>query len=249
MAPLNPKASAWDQIGGLFWTQGRVSARPSQSELDEFCSGIEPNQKVCVIGASTKELCEEVISLDAQLTVIDFSQKMIQDLSLVLNEGDLRVLDITAEIPADLDARFDFVLSDRLINRFDHEEARRGVEGMSNLLLSGGIMRTSVKLGLYPMDRTMLSHAAEADCVDDFWDEATQTIDFSRAGASLEAGLLPHGSIDKILLKDWYKGRGREKRFTEQEIETLLKEAHFEDIQASIFPDASETKMFMGIRV
>lgn len=244
MTASNPKADAWDQIGGLFWTQGRVSARPSRTELDMFCADLVPGQRVCMVGASTRELAEEILNRGAQLTVLDFSQRMVRDLASVIDHADIRVADITGELPADLVGVHSRVVSDRLVNRFDGAEAAKGARGMAALLGKGGVLRTSVKLGLYPMDKTMLEHAEDAGTADTFWDAESRTIDFSKAGASLEAGMLPHGSIDIKLLKQWYVGRGREKRFDDREVRDILLAAGLTDVNAVEFPDAPDTAMF-----
>lgn len=240
----NPKAHAWNEVGGLFWTQGRVSARPSQAELDAFCAGIDSTHRVCVIGASTKELAESLLQRGATVTVLDFSERMCRDLENAVSGADVRVADITADLPADLVGRQDFVLSDRLVNRFDGAEAQLGVNGMASLVGARGEVRTSVKLGLYAMDETMLEHAREQGTADLFWDQETRTIDFSQAGESLEAGVLPHGSIDLAVLKSWYVGRGREKRFEDEEVFELLSIAGLADISVSEFPDAPGTNLY-----
>lgn len=248
MTLSNPKASAWNQIGGLFWTQGRVSARPSRTELDLFTADMMPGQRVCMIGASTRELAEEILRRGARLTVLDFSERMVRDLSSVIDDADIRVADITGNLPADLEGAHSWVVSDRLVNRFDAAEALKGVDGMSALLAEGGLVRTSVKLGLYPMDEKMLEHAGATGRAETFWDADSRTIDFSKAGASLEAGVLPHGSIDLELLKQWYIGRGKEKRFNDTEVRDVLLAAGLADVTSEEFPDAPGTAMFTARR-
>jgi hypothetical protein len=232
----------------MFWTHGRTSARPSLIELDAFCSDVNRGDRVCVVGASTKELAEALLARQAKVTVLDFSARMCKDLGEIVDGADIRVTDITAPLPGDLIGVYDFVLSDRLINRFDAAEARRGVEGMAMLLNSSGEVRTSVKLGLYAMDEIMLEHARKQGNASLFWDEATQTIDFSKAGESLDAGVLPHGTIDLDLLKSWYVGRGREKRFGDADVRELLAQSGLVDISVSKFPDAPGTNFYIAHR-
>lgn len=247
-ATENPKAEAWNGVGGMFWTHGRITARPSLTELEAFCSGVQHGHRVCVVGASTKELAEALIARRAEVTVLDFSARMCRDLADALDGADIRVVDITAPLAADLVGLYDFVLADRLINRFDAAEAKRGVGGMASLLNPSGEVRTSVKLGLYAMDELMLEHARRHGDPSLFWDESTQTIDFSRAGESLDAGVLPHGTIDLDLLKSWYVGRGREKRFSDAEVCELLAQAGLVDIAVSKFPDAPRTNFYIARR-
>lgn len=240
----NPKAEAWNKIGGKFWTEGRKSARPSALELDLFTTGISATDRVVVVGASTKELVEELMGKGARVVTIDFSDQMCIDLRDAVPDADVRVVDVTRPIPHELVGTADWVLSDRLINRFDAAEAATGVSGMVSLLSGGGMLRQSVKIGLYAMDETMLAHARKAGVAHTFWDEATNTIDFSRAGVSLDSGILPHGEIDMDLLKQWYLGRGREKRFSDAEVRDLFEQAGCVVEQVQPFPDAPETLMY-----
>lgn len=248
MKSNNPKTDAWNHIGGLFWSQGRTSARPSSVELDLFCADVASGERVCLVGASTLELAEELLRLGARLTVLDFSERMVDDLTAAVDGADIRVCDITAPVPEDLLGVHSWVLADRLINRFDASEAVKGVQGMASLLAAGGVLRNSVKLGLYPMDETMLNHAQAAGTAETFWNAETRTIDFSLAGESLETGILPHGTIDIELLKQWYLGRGREKRFDEAEILDLLTSAGLTEPEVAEFPDAPGTAMFSARR-
>lgn len=240
----NNKVEAWNKIGGKFWTEGRKSARPSAEELDLFTTGISTTDRVVVVGASTKELVENLMGKGIRVMTIDFSDQMCDDLCEAVPDAEVRVVDVTRPIPSDLLGTADWVLSDRLINRFDAAEAATGVAGMASLLSDGGMLRQSVKIGLYPMDETILAHAREAGATHLFWDEETSTIDFSRAGDSLDSGILPHGEINMDLLKQWYIGRGREKRFSDAEVRDLFEQTGCVVEKVQPFPDAPETLMY-----
>lgn len=220
----NTKAAAWDIIGSLFWEQGRKSAKPSQAELDLFSQGIAPGDRVCVVGASTKELVTLLMDRGARVTVYDFSQGMCASLAAALGNAPvpvtIRQLDITAPLDADLIGSQDFVLNDRLINRFTWPEAKSALTNMCALARDGKV-RASIKLGHYPMDLRMIELGEKRGTLDEFYDRDSRTIDFSRAGSVLEDALLPHGDMDPKLLLQWYRGRAAEKRFEDGDVAAL----------------------------
>ncbi|MGF1427368.1 hypothetical protein [Kitasatospora sp. LaBMicrA B282] len=247
----NQKAEAWDLIGSLFWESGRTTAKPSDEEIGLFTAGIEPGDRCTVVGASTKDLVEALIALGAEVTVLDFSERMCADLRAALPAGSCRVLrhDITRPAPAELRGTQRFVLNDRLVNRFSETEALRGIEGMLDLLADGGQLRASIKLGLYPMDERMIELGTERGCVATFFDAAEKVIDFGAAGDVLTDALLPHGDIAPELLLQWYRGRGREQRFDHEDIVALLGRARvaergLELLDAEEFGQAPKTRLY-----
>lgn len=241
------KSAAWDNIGGLFWTEGRVSARPSAAELDMYLDGIQAGQPCAIIGASTKDLVTAAVERRADVTVLDFSARMCADLAAAVSGIAVRQADITRPVPADLRCTQAWVLSDRLLNRFTADEAALGIAGMARMLAPGGTMRTSVKLGRYPMDDAMIAVGQERGTLGEFWDEATSTIDFTASGTVLDDAVLPHGHIDRELLLRWYRGRGREKRFTAEEVRAALAAVTglpADAIRERTPPDAPGTAMY-----
>lgn len=243
------KAAAWDVIGSLFWELGRPSARPSQGEIEEFLAELPAGGACTVVGASTKELVEAVVAAGLRATVLDFSQRMCSDLEAALAPGfcEIRQHDITHEPPKDLAGSQSAVLSDRLLNRFDGAEAATAIAGMAGLLAPGGELRTSVKLGFYPMDLRMIELGRERGCLHEFYDEESRVLDFSAAGAVIEDAVLPHGEIPRDLLLEWYRGRGREKRFKDEEVRMLptLAGVPLELRLAREVPDSPETSMYV----
>lgn len=247
----NAKAEAWDNVGSLFWQQGRVSARPSQAELDLFTSGISAGSRCTVVGASTKHLVQTLVELGAQVTVLDFSQQMCADLAVAVDQADVRVHDITTPAPAELAGTQDYVLCDRLVNRFGPAEAAAGLSGMVGLLAEGGQLRATIKLGLYPMDEQMIALGEQRGTLTTFWDEQTSTIDFGTAGSVLDDALLPHGDIDPAILLAWYRGRGKEQRFSHQDVLNLLAESRaggtaVESVTDAELPDAPKTRLYVA---
>ncbi len=247
----NAKSAAWDLIGSLFWESGRTTAKPSEEEIGLFLAGVRPGARCTVVGASTKDLVEALIALGARVTVLDFSERMCADLRDALPAGSCEVLrhDITRPAPAPLRATQDFVLNDRLVNRFGQDEARAGLEGMLDLLADGGQLRASIKLGLYPMDERMIAAGRERGTLEAFFDENAKVIDFAAAGDVLTDALLPHGVISPDLLLQWYRGRGREQRFDHEDVVALLGEARTEGrslrlVSATMFGQAPQTRMY-----
>lgn len=247
----NPKSDAWDLLGSLFWESGRTSAKPSDEEIGLFNAGIEAGDRCSVIGASTIGLVEALIALGAEVTVFDFSERMCADLRAALPAGSCRVSrhDITLPAPPELRGTQDYVLNDRLINRFDGLEARKGLEGMLDLLTDGGLLRASVKLGLYPMDERMIALGEERGSLASFYDADSKVIDFSAADEILPDALVPHGDIAPELLLPWYRGRGREQRFDHGDILKLIDATNvegrwFELLTSDDFARAPQTRLY-----
>lgn len=244
----NEKAQAWENVGGLFWTLGRMSARPSEAEISEFLTSIGDDSCVMVIGASTKDLVEAAAKVAARVVVLDFSARMIADLgdSLPAGTAELHVVDITQMPPQQLRGTADFVLSDRLINRFTTSEAAAALQSMLTLAKLGGQVCTSVKIGLYEMDHRMIEEAKRSGCLDAVWDAETKTIDFGHSDEVLERAVLPHGDIPREVLLSWYRGRKKETRFDRSDVLALLGQCQtaVEVIGVGPLPDAPSTDWF-----
>jgi hypothetical protein len=249
----NHKADAWNIIGGLFWSEGRKSARPTQAEIELFTVGIPREARCAVVGASTKDLIEALLARDLQVSVFDFSSKMCADLEAALSKPRLRVemLDITCPIPLHFTGSQDFILCDRLINRFTTVEAACALKGMRALLTDPGEIRASVKLGFYEMDYLMFASGKETGTLHEFYDSATQTINFAKAGDVLDRALLSHGSINRDILLRWYRGRGSETRFSHDSVLELFKRSHeqkqsIDVMRVATSPDSQSTTFFFA---
>lgn len=243
---MNKKVSAWDQVGGQFWTKGRESAKPSARELNIFSEGVRPDDTCVIVGASTKGLVEKLLEITPNVLVLDFSPRMCSDLAAAVPDAEVIVQDITASPTNALLGSADWVISERLINRMDWDETARAVESMRLILRPGGTMRTSVWIGLYPMDEAMIKIGRKSGTLDKFWDEENTVIDFSAAKDELSEALISHGSIDRGTLLRWYEGRGKEKRFTESEVMGLIEDAGLENIESFVMLDATSSRMFTG---
>jgi len=251
----NEKAHAWELIGDQFWTIGRVAARPSAREHDLFLNGVGPGDRVCVVGASTKYLIEDAAARGAHVTVLDFSERMCTDLERALDRPDIavRLVDITQPIAPDLQGAFELVLNDRLINRFATAEAIRACAGM--LSLAGhGTVRASVKLGFYDIDLRLIEYGQAEGTLADYYDASDKTFHFVKAGAVLDRALVAHGDIDRDVLLEWYRRRGKETRFDDEDVRRLLASPDLNRdgavaLQAVVpFPDAPKTQLYQFAR-
>ncbi|MCG8028060.1 MAG: class I SAM-dependent methyltransferase [Candidatus Thiodiazotropha taylori] len=244
---INIKSKGWDELGSLFWSKGRESARPSAHEINLFLSGVKTGNALTIVGASTKDLIEKALDLNVDVTVLDFSEVMCRELKKILHRHcSIFCVDITDRLPDDLWFTSDLVLSDRLFNRFTEFEAKTAIRNMSLLLKNNGAIRTSVKLGYYPMDELMIKEGERSGRLQDFFDSSTDTIDFRAAGDIVEACLLPHGNIPIRKLVQWYRMRGREKRYSDEDMHRIVKEFGSKLMISSQewFPNAPETMLY-----
>ncbi|BCJ07379.1 hypothetical protein PRtIB026_A28980 [Pseudomonas sp. RtIB026] len=187
-----------------------------------------------------------------KVSVFDFSSRMCSDLAAELEvQGVSAVsvfrLDITKSIPSEQRGQFDLVVSDRLINRLTEDECLLALHGMSELLAPGGEIRTSVKLGLYPMDEKMLVMAGRAGIASNFFDSVTNTIDYAKAGELLESCIVAHGDIPRDSLLQWYRGRGKEKRYSADDVVRISEAAVVPSrlIEWVELPDAPSTRLYI----
>jgi SAM-dependent methyltransferase len=249
--PVSAKSAAWDHIGGMFWRLGRKSAKPSEAEIGIFLDAA-PGTRLCIVGASTRDLAEAALARGFELTVLDFSPVMCRDLRAELAGRPIRVEqgDIL-DPPEDLvRSGFDLVLSDRLVNRFDSSHAQSCVEGHCRLLRPGGEARMSVKLGFYALDDALIREAERQGLAEEVYDPSDRTIDYSKARSVLEAVPVRHGDIPREALIEWYVGRGRESRFEAEQLEAIGDRASApigELLASRKFPDAPDT-MLLSIR-
>jgi hypothetical protein len=219
----NPKSSAWDHVGSLFWELGRPSARPDAATIERFVEGFDVGAALLIVGASTRDLVVSAVRRGAEVTVIDFSRRMCDDLAATLGTLPVRILlaDITDDCSHVGQRRFAGVLSDRLVNRFTLEELDRALRSMTRLARAGQEIRFTGKHGYYPMDLRLLELGRADGTLARFYDERTHTIDYPAAAHLLERALVPHGNIPRAVLLPWYLGRGKETRYFPGDVERL----------------------------
>jgi hypothetical protein len=216
-----------------------------------FLDGVAPGARCGIIGASTKELVEAAVERRAAVTVFDFSPVMLADLAAEVGEGTCAYvrLDALEAVPEALRGSFRFVLADRLVNRFTRQEVPTFLRNVLALLDAGGELRMTVKLGLYPMDSLLIEEGRRRGTLSRFYDDETRTIDYASAAGELAACLVPHGSIPRATLLDWYVRRGKESRLEREPVSAMILEAgagprHFGGVEEADCPDAPGTVMF-----
>ncbi|MCM3490029.1 hypothetical protein M3689_11980 [Alkalihalophilus marmarensis] len=216
------KNIAWDSVGLNFWKLGRDTAKPSSETLSWFTQGISNNSKVLIIGGTTVDVINAMEKLGTSVSVVDFSLRICNELrDYVSTETNIVHQDIVNNFKS-WGESFDLICSDTLINRFDWDEATRFQNNLYSLLNENGKIRSTVKIGMYPMDHELIDYARNNSIAADFWEEESKTIDYSKAKPILENGLLPHGNINKDDLLAWYGNRGKEKRFEENDLRLLF---------------------------
>lgn len=236
------RVNAWNLVGGLFWQEGRVSARPNDNDIESFLSGAE-NKKIAVIGASTKYLIEKAATISSNVYVLDFSEKMISDLKEVLGD---KCSYIKYDILKGerLDQKFDLIISDRLVNRFTYWEAVNVIKNSIAMLEKNGVVKHAIKLGNYELDNRLIAYAKENGLALDFWDEETKTIDYTKTKDFLFGCIKEHGNISKDILYKWYLGRGRESRFDHKDIVDIVNSADGKLVSDDNYEANAETRIF-----
>lgn len=247
MSDINiSRKEAWNLVGGRFWKQGRGSARPNDHDIHTFVSGLKKGDNIAVIGASTKYLVEYAISLQLNVTVLDFSDIMLKDLNDEIGDKCEYILcDILQEIPKELKAKFDCVISDRLINRFTNVESVNVIFNSLKLLKDTGIAKHAIKLGLYKMDEKLMQYGKEHNILESFYDNTTKTIDYTKTKEFLSNCIVEHGDIPKEILFKWYIGRGQESRFDMDDMERIIRKAGGIIDSTEDYESNNETKVFV----
>jgi len=226
---MNPKAAAWDSVGGLFWKEGRQNAKPSDKMINKFLEGILAGQSCLIIGASTKSLIEEALSRNIKITVIDFSKKMCEDLAQEIGVKNVNILvhDALTHPPSLLKNNQQFIISDRLVNRFSQSETSIFFNNIKHYLCEHAELRTTIKMGLYEIDNALIEEGKSRGTVKNFYNEKEGWIDFSLAADELTTSVTPHGTISRDILINWYQKRAREARFNPLDIQQILLRNNF----------------------
>jgi SAM-dependent methyltransferase len=213
------KRRAWDILGNKYWSSGYYGG-PNAEEISLYLRGATPAVRICVLGASTVELIRAAAAVGSTVSVLDFSAVMLEQLSTELEGLRIETInhDLTLPLPLEMAERFDLVLADRLLNRFDAEEGPRGCAAMNRLLAEGGVLRTKVRLGIYERDLPLMEAGRKDGTLFGFYYPQTQEIDYSQAKHLLGVGLEPHGDIPPEVILKFYFLRGKEKRFTFREV-------------------------------
>ena len=247
---LNPKAQAWNNVGKLFWQLGRNNAKPNTRMVNRFLENI-PRQDTClIIGASTKSLIETAINQHLTVTVIDFSETMCRDLANAIHnkpkkqkKQHLSILlqDALATPHPALCQSQQFILSDRLINRFSPEETYLFFDNIKYFMQPHAELRLTIKMGLYAVDHALIQQGKVWGTLDQFYNEQEGWIDFSKAPDEMNACTLSHGEIPQDILVAWYRGRAKEARFNQEKIHTLFNHHGFHLLEEEELDEQTST--------
>ncbi|WP_432409110.1 class I SAM-dependent methyltransferase [Wukongibacter sp. M2B1] len=247
---INGKALAWDIMGSKYWDSG-YNGGPSPRDIQKYLDKIDKNKRVAVIGASTVNLIKAALESDLNITVIDFSEKMCNCLAKELLPQKCNIVhhDITKPVPEFLHNKFDYILADRLINRFTEIEIRKAFKEVLQLLNDNGIFRTSIRLGLYKRDMPFISEGKKRGTLHNFFDEETWIIDYSKCDDILDEFISPHGEISKDTLVEFYRLRGPEKRLRASDIENYVNSIALQDkclkiLSTETLPDVTDDLLY-----
>jgi hypothetical protein len=225
------KVDAWNSLGLKFWTHGRRTAKPTLGSVRWFVDGLDRSGRCLVVGGTSVGLIRAALASGTRLTVLDFSARICNEVMAVCGDEPEVVLGDILDPPEVLLNTFSHVLCDRLINRFDWDEAVHFSDMALGVLRPGGILRTTIHLGLYASDLELLRTARETAISTQFWDPASGTIDYALAEPLLGRSTVRHGGISVADLRAWYRQRGREKRYSRAELTSLFADARWSSVE------------------
>jgi hypothetical protein len=222
------KLDSWDHFGPQYWELAAMTSHPSPHEVAQFLAGVTEDVRVLIIGATTRVLVAEAIARKSYVTVMDFAPRLIEKLRSALQSDRLAYVrhDIGEPVPPSLQGHFDLVASDRLINRFHCSEMPRVCANMGLLARPGGRVRMTARLGLYPLDEALIQEGRKRGTLNDFWEEQTLTIDWSRVGEELEVCATSHGQIPREVVIEWSRQRGIESRISDADVRHIISGAN-----------------------
>lgn len=222
----NPKAEAWRNIGSSFWNSTDVEGRPSEEEIEIYCNGISAEHQVLIIGASTFFLIKRLVDLGASVTVLDFSHVMVDALRLDIAADNLtvHVCDVTSSEMTNHYSNYDFLIADRLINRFSENEFKLAIQNFKNMIAKFGEIRLGVKIGLYDLDEKIIEELKKKNKESLFLKSESLEVNYSKIPNELSLNIFPHGDQPMDVIIDWYLKRGVEKRYTPESLIKLSEE-------------------------
>ncbi len=209
---------AWNLIRGSFIEVGHEPLRLNSKTLDLFLHDIRHDSHCCVVGASTIPLIKAILNNQLKLTVIDFSQKMYDDLQKVLNayKIDAKIFDIIHAPPAELFPQFQFILADQVINCFARKDVSQFFANAAKLLVDQGELRIVVKMGFYELDKLLVAEGKKRNTLPNFYNTKNNTINYSFAFEELIA-IGQSIKLTSNISLDWHQYRGEEARFTPED--------------------------------
>lgn len=124
---------------------------------------------------------------------------------------------------------------------------------MGLMVRPGGRIRIAARLGLYPLDRALIEEGQRRGTLQNFWDEATWTIDWSKVGDELDACATSHGDIPRDVVIAWSRQRGIESRISDKDMRHLIRSTIVDGAQLALetvldMDVAPTTKLYVGLR-
>ncbi|GAA3784256.1 hypothetical protein ACFS5L_07635 [Streptomyces phyllanthi] len=239
------KARAWDLVGEHYWNSGYYGG-PAPEHQREFTRRMRPGARTAVVGASTVSLSTAAQQAGADLHVLDFAPGILRAAShtLGLVEDRRHLVDVTRPIPGHLKQAYELVLADRLVNRFSAHDLPAGIRGLRDLVAPAGILAVTVRFGLYERDSEI--HAALTPAEQAlFWRPDAGEVDYSVL-PDRDIPLPVWGAISGDVMRDHLRARGREARFSRDELLSTVAAAGGLDCEDTI--DATDGTVLVVLR-
>ncbi|MER6565168.1 hypothetical protein ABT288_02980 [Streptomyces sp. NPDC001093] len=211
------KAQAWDLVRGSYWNSGYYGG-PAPEHGPVFRRLLRAGARTAVVGASTVSLSKAAQEAGSDLHVLDFAPGILREAGewLGLAEDRRYLVDVTRPIPEHLRGRYALALGDRLVNRFSAADLPGGLRGLRDLVASGGTLALTVRFGWY--ERDLQIHDALSPAEQElFWRPEVGEVDYA-ALPDRDIPLPTWGGISGQVMRDHIRGRGREARFSKDEL-------------------------------
>lgn len=222
------KQLAWSLLGGQYWNRGYYGG-PSEPDIAKFLAGISREQTVMIAGASTIQLIQQAKKIASQVGVLDFAQVMIDDLraETVHDAQACYLMDLTSEGNLHIGA-FDYLLADRLINRFAACHLEQVMKNIRCLLSTSGEARLSVRIGLYQRDLKIIERLQAQRESKAFFNPVTWEVNYYDVCPIILQEVLPeYGEIERDKIVNHFMLRGLEKRFRPGEFEDMVERSKY----------------------
>lgn len=226
------KAHAWDLVGESYWNSGYYGG-PAPEHGPVFLRLLRAGVRTAVVGASTVSLSKAAQQAGSDLHVLDFAPGILRASGewLGLTEDRRHLVDVTRPVPVHLAHTYALVLADRLVNRFSATDLPPGLRGLRDLLAPGGTLALTVRFGWYERDLEL--HGALTPAEQElFWRPDAGEVDYAVL-PDRDLPLPVWGGISGEVMREHIRARGREARFSKDEllhVLTRLGGLHCEDV-------------------
>ncbi|MBT2363972.1 hypothetical protein J7E88_01135 [Streptomyces sp. ISL-10] len=214
---LPVKAKAWDLVGQSYWNSGYYGG-PAPEHAPVFTRLLQPGVRTAVVGASTVSLSKAALEAGSELHVLDFAPGILREAGdwLGLAQDRRHLVDVTRTIPPHLRHAYALLLGDRLVNRFSATDLPNGLQGLRDLVTPGGALALTVRFGWYARDLELHEALTPAE-QKLFWRPDAGEVDYA-ALPDRDIPLPTWGGISGEVMREHIRGRGREARFSKDEL-------------------------------